>query len=769
MRYFLCGNTGISNRGCEAIIRSTVKLLNCRSGEIYLATFSPAQDRLMSSQLGINLIPYSSYSSSVQRYFFAGFRKIFKKSLLGYNIIEEPLFSLLNNEDICLNIGGDTYCYNRPVISLALNKFTFKNNIKNILWCCSVEKSNITKEILEDLNRYEYIFAREQLTVSNLLSAGIKKEKIVKVCDPAFFLDTVETALPENFILGNTVGINVSEMVINKKNPFVYSNVVKTIEYIIDNTDMNICLIPHVYNIEKNTNDYPILKKLKEQFNSDRISLVSEELNCEQLKYIISKCRFFIGARTHSTIAAYSSCVPTLVLGYSVKSKGIATDLFGTYGDYVIPYDCLTESNELLQTFIKIIKEEDKIKERLSSFLPEYKKQLTDAVKKYIRKNSDTKKDVCEKNICTGCSACSQSCPSNCITMIADNEGFLYPHINHNKCVDCNLCKQVCPVLNKVKDTLVTPQAIAAINKNEEIRLDSSSGGVFTALAETILDDGGVVFGAGFDGDMKVVHKFCTQKNDLSEFRMSKYVQSDIGDSYLVARNFLEEGKKVLFTGTPCQIGGLYAYLNKDYDNLFTQDIICHGVPSPKVFREYLLLRERNAASTVRKISFRNKKTGWKKYSVVLHFENGKEYSKVLTEDTFMKGFLNHLYLRPSCSLCSFKQIHRQSDITLADFWGSENLSSHFNDNKGVSLVLVHSSEGQNLFERIAPELLIASVDFSTAISENTSYNESSKTSILKKYFFKYFPNKNFDKLIDKYLGSNIIAKLRRGIIKFFM
>lgn len=769
MKYFLCGNTGSVNRGCEAIVRSTVKVLEKRNGDIYLATFAPEQDKKMVSQLGINVLPYASYPTKIHRYFFGLLRKIFKNSLFGLSIIQKPIFSRISQEDISLNIGGDTYCYARPIYSLALNKYTHKKGIKNILWCCSVEKSKINKEILKDLNRYTYIFAREQITVQNLIEAGVDNKKIVKVCDPAFFLDTKQTTLPEGFVAGNTVGINVSEMVINEGNPFVYENVISTIKYILENTDMNVCLIPHVYNIKNNSNDYPILKKIFNEINSQRVSFVDIELDCEQLKYIISKCRFFIGARTHSTIAAYSSGVPTLVLGYSVKSKGIAKDLFGTYEDYVLPYGSLTKANELLSAFKKLVENEEDIKALYNKVLPEYKNQLTTAIQKYIPKQKSEKPfSICEKEICSGCSACAQACPQNAITMTCDEQGFLYPSIDFEKCTNCGICRKLCPCANKNEDDGKNPETYYVINNNQDIRLNSSSGGVFTALAESILENKGVVFGAAFDDEFNVVHKACQTIDELASLRGSKYVESKIGDSYKQAKELLEKGIKVLFTGTPCQIGGLYAYLKKDYDNLYTADFICHGVPSPAVWREYIKLREQRTNSKIKRISFRNKSSGWQRYSVYFEFENGTEYKKVLTGDPYMRGFLAHLYLRPSCSICSFKQKHRKSDITLADFWGVEKIKPEINDDKGISLVMIHSDNGKKLFNAVENKLTFSQTDFDKAIKENTSYYCSSKASPLSKNFYKKFGKMDFKKIIERYLGCGILAKLRRAKAKFF-
>lgn len=770
MRYYLCGHTGNMNRGCEAILRSTVKILDQRNGNIYFATFAPTQDQAMSRELGITMIPYANYPSVLHRYCYAGIRKVIKKSLAGIYVIERPLLNRLTSKDICLTIGGDTYCYNRPIMNLGLNKYTAKHNVKNILWCCSIEKSSINAEILQDLNRYSFIFARESYTYENLLEAGIPKEKVLKCCDSAFFLDSKPVPLPGNFIIGNTVGINVSEMVINDNNPYVYQNIIDLIRYILDWTDMSICLIPHVYNIERNTNDYQILRQIYQEIDHDRVSIVDKEYDCEQLKYIISQCRFFVGARTHAIIAAYSSNVPALALGYSVKSKGIATDLFGTYDGYVLPYDELKASSIVTNEFIKLVGKEDEIKKIYMEVLPAYKQTLLDIVKLHIvgKENKQKLFDICDARQCTGCLACLKICPQKCISVKRNQEGFEIPDINFEECTKCGLCIKRCPVVNKPKDDGQQPTAVAAVCHNRQIREESSSGGVFTVIAESIINQGGVVFGVGFDEHLYAINKCCNSKEALSELRGSKYVQSSIKNVYEEAKGYLEAGCLVLFTGTPCQIGGLRAYLNKDYDNLYTQDLICHGVPSPLVWQKYVSYREKIAGSSIRKIFFRHKKNGWKRYSVQFLFRNCTEYIQILYKDLYMRGVLASLFLRSSCSECSFKQLHRQSDLTLADFWGIDKLSPEKNDDKGTSLVLIHTNKGRKLFESVQEALDSWKVDLDKALQENTSALNSVKPALLREKFFKDMSRLEMDQLIEKYCGTNIISRGRRFIAKMF-
>lgn len=767
MSYFLCGQTGNQNRGCEAIVRSTVKVLGQRNGDIYLATFALNQDRKMLSELGINAIAYGTYPSRKHRYACALIKKINKKSLAGTKYIAADLYANMKKGDISLNIGGDTYCYGDPPRHcLSLNKFTSKHGIDNIFWCCSVEKDAIKGEVKRDIKRYKYIFAREQITFYNLIEAGIPKEKVVKVCDPAFFLDKKNVPLPRGFVEGNTVGLNVSECVLTEhRDSHVYGNILHLVRYILNETDMSICLIPHVYNIEKNSCDWPILNRILNAIDSDRVSIVDREYDCEQLKYIISKCRFMVCARTHASIAAYSSEVPTLVLGYSIKSKGIATDLFGTDENYVVSYTQLTEKQELTAAFKFIQNNENNIKQRLKEFLPEYRRQLTDAVNKYMKMETDPF-SICDPNLCSGCGACAASCPKKCISMVPDDEGFLRPQIKSSLCVQCKNCKEICPAANKYSDDGAKPCTYAAINNDTEVRKSSSSGGVFTALAESVISNGGVVFGAVFNEELDVVHTYADTLEDVKNFRGSKYVQSKIGTSYLDAKRFLDSGRTVLFTGTPCQIGGLYAFLKCEYDNLYTQDIICHGVPSPKVWKKYVEIREREASSKVSEVFFRDKTESWKNYSVHFRFENNSEYKRCVTEDLYMRSFLGHFCLRPSCHICSFKQVHRVADITLADYWGGEKFEPQRNDDKGISIVMLHSEKGQKLFEQVKGNLEVWEVDFDKAVSVNTSMLFSSPSAYKRRQFMKSIDKISLDRLIIKYTKKSFPSLIIGKIIK---
>ena len=344
--------------------------------------------------------------------------------------------------------------------------------------------------------------------------------------------------------------------------------------------------------------------------------------------------------------------------------------------------------------------------------------------------------DIKEKHNCCGCSACVQICPKQCISMSADNEGFLYPQVNSLICIDCGLCEKVCPVINQNEPR--EPLAIyAAKNINEEIRLKSSSGGIFTLLAEHVIAEGGVVFGARFNEDWEVIHDYTETIEGLEPFRGSKYVQSVIGDNFIKAKRFLTDGRKVLFSGTPCQIAGLKKYLRKEYTNLLTVDIICHGVPSSLVWRKYKneIIKLANSCENLsdsimlNNVNFRDKKNGWKDYqctySVVNTFDNKKtNFTYEHFQDPYMRLFISNYSLRPSCYDCPSKAGKSGSNITLGDCWGIKRLIKSFDDDRGVGVCVIHNNS--ELLDIILRETECVMLPSNYLNNYNRSYNISS-------------------------------------------
>lgn len=364
---------------------------------------------------------------------------------------------------------------------------------------------------------------------------------------------------------------------------------------------------------------------------------------------------------------------------------------------------------------------------------------------------------------CCGCNACAQRCPKKCITLIADHEGFLYPQIKTDLCIDCGLCEKVCPIINSSQQRQTHPKVIAAINPNENIRMNSSSGGIFSLLAEQIIKEKGVVFGAKFDNNWEVVHDYTETIDGLAKFRGAKYVQSKIGNSFIIAEKFLKEGKKVLFSGTPCQIAGLKLFLKKEYINLFTIDIICHGVPSPKIWNFYI----RNLCkdvTNIKKINFRNKVSGWKNYnfhieysSVINNLQSNiiKEFNEPFYQNTYMKGFLSNLYLRPSCHKCPCKPGRYRSDMTIADYWGVNIENPEMDDDKGVSIILYHSEKISHFNVIKGKEIL-----YQTVLKYNPSVEIDMLPHAKRDLFFKEVNINNVTYLIQQLTKPSLKQKI---------
>lgn len=372
------------------------------------------------------------------------------------------------------------------------------------------------------------------------------------------------------------------------------------------------------------------------------------------------------------------------------------------------------------------------------------------------------------KKDCCGCYACINSCPVACIEMQNDMEGFAYPVVNKDKCIDCGLCEKVCPVLNNLH--FRKPLQVYAVKaKSEQIRKDSSSGGVFSLLGELVIQKGGVVFGACFDEHNKVVHRYATTKGGLAAFRGSKYVQSEIGDAYKNVKGFLKLGKIVMFSGTPCQIRGLHLFLREHYPNLLTVDIICHGVPSPKIWNTYLTsLLKRMPQYKIQNINFRDKQYGWRNFSFSLDFVNDKHVKHLIEPkylNYYMRGFLSDIYLRPSCYHCPTRSLKSGSDITLGDYWGKESDLLDFMDDKGVSAVLLNTQSGVDYFKALDGEKRLSS--YEDVLKGNQSIEKSHSEPMKRIIFYASFEHESFYSLIDKMNRLTFKERIKRFLLNF--
>ena len=342
---------------------------------------------------------------------------------------------------------------------------------------------------------------------------------------------------------------------------------------------------------------------------------------------------------------------------------------------------------------------------------------------------------------CCGCFACAQVCPRQCISMQEDEEGFRYPVIvgGQSRCINCGLCEKVCPLLHR-PDPVQTIDVWAAKNLDERERLESSSGGVFVELAKAVIAGGGVVFGAVFDESWEVKMAAAETMDGVRKMMGSKYVQARVDTAYIGAKRFLEQGRQVLFSGTPCQIAGLHSFLSREYDKLLTVDILCYGVPSPAVWMRYLKEAScKLSFSDIACIRFKDKRLGWKTPSfTIAHSRNTQDsFSHPHGQDPYMRGFSSGVYLRPSCYSCKSKSGVSHSDLTIADFWGINHLMPSFDDDKGVSLVLVNSERGKAIFEKLPMEVRHSSL--ATAKRLNGGFCESRKVHPKRAQFYRRF------------------------------
>jgi len=373
---------------------------------------------------------------------------------------------------------------------------------------------------------------------------------------------------------------------------------------------------------------------------------------------------------------------------------------------------------------------------------------------------------------CFSCGACELRCPQKAVCLVADENGFQYPLIDADACVGCGLCDTICPALNpqKEKESL---GFFYAVNKNDGVRKKSSSGGVFHALATSVLQDGGVVFGAAFDNASLSVRHCSTDEVLLDDLLRSKYVESDAKASYPLVKTLLSQGRKVLFCGTPCQIEGLYVFLGKPFENLITCDFVCHGVPSARFFRQHLEHIEKRFSLKLKNVLFRSKAYGWSFQLMRYEFVNGKVYEEPAMCDTFFRGFITeNLFLRESCYSCPFTNAH-PADITMADFWGFRAYSKRLNDEKGLSLISVNTNAGLSLWQACSKKIEYAPLDTKFAeyafkkrvISPDKMQRRKQFLSLVDKKGFERAAKETYMKKTAKYKLKFLYKKfLDRGV-----
>lgn len=371
---------------------------------------------------------------------------------------------------------------------------------------------------------------------------------------------------------------------------------------------------------------------------------------------------------------------------------------------------------------------------------------------------------LCEKNRCSGCTACMAACPSGAIQMRQDAEGFLYPHICENKCTHCGRCESVCSAVQRQADMEPSQQQVfACYARDEQIRRTSTSGGAFPIIARNILSDGGCVFGAACGDNMLIEHIKITDPRELVKIQGSKYVQSNLGNTLSQVKKELQTGKPVLFSGTPCQVNGLLSYLNRPFSNLLTCDVVCHGVPSPLVWHDYVAWQELHHQGKCTAVNFRSKRSGWHFYSMEMKFHNGKTYHKTKACDPFARGFLRNLFLRPSCYHCVFANTQRRSDITFADYWGFDELEGEIkHDEKGISQVILNTTKGIKRFDRVRDRMAYEARSMEDARSKNACLREPSAVPPNRSTFWADYQQLDFETIVRRYLYPDKDAAMQK-------
>ncbi len=366
--------------------------------------------------------------------------------------------------------------------------------------------------------------------------------------------------------------------------------------------------------------------------------------------------------------------------------------------------------------------------------------------------------EIENKTDCCGCQACGDICHAGAISFHPDHEGFWYPEVDRNKCTDCHLCEKICPVLNI--DALKhhnksAPKVFGGYNKDIVIRFDSTSGGVFSLLAQAMYKQKGYVSGAIYTDDFKVVNFISDDKKDLRRLRSSKYVQSNAEGLYKRIKSLLESGEKVLACGSPCQMAALRSFLRKDYENLIIVDFLCRATNSPKVFEKYKESLESRYGSKIVAIKDKNKDHGWHSLARKVTFENGQVYYGEGHEDDYRRGYHANVFERPSCYECKFKGIPRISDITLGDFWGIGSVDPSLEQNLGTSLVMINSEKGEKYFDIIRDKLVMKEFSLDDIVPGNSTAIMGGKlpypAGIDRNEFFKSLDEMPFDECAAKF------------------
>ncbi len=727
-KILLYGVSTYKNKGVEAIINSTLNQIDFKENSVTIA----------SHDINYNSTKYNSKNKNIRHYNKDDLTEEEKKLELKYQnmpfdynnfelLYQKDVVEEIKKSDICVSVGGDNYCYDHCSWLYALDNKSNELGKKTVLWGASLFENINDLELIDNLKKFDVLIIRESLSLS-AVKKFIPEEKIIYAPDPAFSLKIKKVKLDSWYKNRKYVVLNASPLTIKTND--AYKALVKLIEHILKNTKYSICLLAHV--ITEDCDDREILLKLKRAFSKEeRIYFEKNDYNCTELKYIISNSELAVVARTHASIAAYSTLVPTLVLGYSVKSKGIAKDLFGTYQKYVLNSKEMNSEN-LIEHFDYINDNKEKIKKILEDIMPNIKEQAASIFTKLLEKiESQNLRTICQKAKCTGCGLCASICPTNAISMKEDKEGFIYPVIDLNKCIKCNKCRMNCHILNNKNNEKYEPEIYALKNKNINERMSSTSGGAFSILAKKVFEANGIVYGCEMK-DHIASHIRVDNYNDLDKIRGSKYIQSKTTNIFKQVKEDLNNKKIVLFSGTPCQIGALKTFIG-DNDKLITVSVVCHGIMNTKLLDKHIDSLELENNMKITDWKFRTKEhNDWTKSAV--SYKIGETLNTIeFTKDNLMFLYLKNVVLRDSCYNCKYKG-NNKADFILGDYWGIEVTNPNFADKKGVSALIINSEKGAKFArkEYLKKYATITEGNYEDFVKYNPSYISSEKRPLLR-------------------------------------
>lgn len=384
--------------------------------------------------------------------------------------------------------------------------------------------------------------------------------------------------------------------------------------------------------------------------------------------------------------------------------------------------------------------------------------------------------EIKDKRACTGCGACINACPRNIITMVEDSDGFIYPKVKVEDCIECHLCERSCPMLKERYDVCKShdkfPVFYAGQLKDEDDLMEVSSGGAFWAFSKTIIDNGGIVYGAVQKDVDSIYHQRAETLEEIKAIRRSKYFQSDTRQTFAQVKADLKEGRDVLYSGTGCQIAGLKAYLGKEFDNLITCDVVCHGVPSRKVWKAYRKEKEEREGKIIKDLVFRDKSAGWSHNQYKITYQDGSVEKEASTQQLFHAGYLQGLFYRPSCGVCRFASLPRVADVTLADYWQYQGRFRQLGNDLGVSLITVNSNRGQRLLNDSTRYLAIELTEQEKALASCRHLDEHPSENPDRANFFKLFNEAGYYAAARKYITSagntNLVKKVARKLWRIF-